>query len=66
MLLYNNMGLGEKIEMSQVDEIIDRNEIALRKSCIEKTKDGSAFIGDYQDLLTFKSKGNFGTYDWLD
>jgi hypothetical protein len=31
-------------------------EIALRKGLIEKTSDGYLFIGDYEDLLAFKTR----------
>ena len=41
-------------------------EIALRKGLIEKTENGYTFIGDYTDLLAFKSKGDFSSFDWLD
>ncbi|MCK4996592.1 MAG: hypothetical protein KAR55_06850 [Thermoplasmatales archaeon] len=41
-------------------------EIALRKGLIEKTENGYIFIGDHTDLLAFKSKGHFCSYDWLD
>jgi len=33
-------------------------DIALRKGLIEKTEDGYIFIGDYEDLIAFKNKGN--------
>lgn len=37
---------------------IDDNlfEIALRKGLIEKTEDGYLFIGDYEDLLAFRTR----------
>lgn len=41
-------------------------DIALRKGLIEKTEDGYVFIGDYEDLLAFKKKGNIKSFDWLD
>jgi len=33
-------------------------EIAKRKRFIEKNEDGYFFIGDYEDLLAFKTKRN--------
>lgn len=39
---------------------IDDNlfEIALRKGLIEKTSEGYTFIGDYEELIAFKTKSN--------
>ena len=35
-------------------------EIGLRKGLIEKNEDGYYFIGDYEELLAFKTKKNMG------
>jgi hypothetical protein len=39
---------------------IDDNlfEIALRKGLIEKTSEGYIFIGDFEELIAFKTKSN--------
>ena len=42
-------------------------EIALRKGLIEKIGDDYVFIGEYEELLAFKRKKDFGkTFEWLD
>lgn len=41
-------------------------EIGLRKGLIEKTEDGYIFVGDYEELLAFRSQGRVKSFDWLE
>ena len=41
-------------------------EIGLRKGLIEKNEDGYYFIGDYEELLDFKTKKPENEFKWLD
>jgi len=38
--------------------------IALRKGLIEKIGEEYVFIGDYEELLAFKDKGNTDSFNW--
>ena len=69
-LSSNQRTLKQKVESLSVEinrlnkEIHEKKQS--QKTLIEKTENGYIFIGDYTDLLAFKSKGYFSTYDWLD
>ena len=55
---------GKKEKIIKIEDSLF--EIALRKGLIEKTEDGYFFIGDYEELLAFISKGKEKIFDWLD
>jgi hypothetical protein len=40
-------------------------EIALRKGLIEKNENDYYFIGDYGELLAFKTKSPSKSFEWL-
>jgi hypothetical protein len=56
--------------MKKSEKIIKINdslfEIGLRKGLIEKNEDGYYFIGDYEELLAFKTKKLFKSFEWSD
>lgn len=54
----------KKDEIIKIDDSLF--EIGLRKGLIEKNEDGYYFIGDYEELLAFKSKRLDRSFNWLD
>ena len=41
-------------------------EIGIRKGIIEKYEDGYYFVGDYEELLAFKTTKPVKDFKWLD
>ena len=59
-LMDNDESKTDKKNKKKTEKIIKIDdslfEIALRKGLIEKTSDGYLFIGDYEDLLAFRTR----------
>lgn len=55
---------GKKEKILKIEDSLF--DIAMRKGLIEKTENGYYFIGDYEELLAFRSQGKGKTFDWLD